>query len=794
MTHQLIHLQALTQKKNINELKGKELLNRLHEVGTLAQISSIQGDQVILVGHRRLRIKEMVSEEPLTVKVDHLKDNPFDMDDDVVKATSFEVISTLRDVLKTSSLWRDHVQTYTQHIGDFTYPRLADFGAAICGANRHQAQEVLEELDVHKRLRLTLELMKKEMEISKIQETIAKAIEEKISGEQRRYLLNEQLKAIKKELGVETDDKSALSAKFKERIEPNKEKIPAHVLQVIEEELTKLQLLEASSSEFNVTRNYLDWLTILPWGNYSNENFDVARAQTILDEDHYGLSDVKERILEFIAVGRLRGTSQGKIICLSGPPGVGKTSIGRSIARALNRKFFRFSVGGLADVAEIKGHRRTYVGAMPGKMVQCLKSVGTANPLVLIDEIDKLGRGHAGDPASALLELLDPEQNANFLDHYLDVTIDLSKVLFVCTANVIDMIPNPLLDRMEVISIAGYITDEKVHIARDYLEKTARGDCGVKPEQVEVSDAALLSLIENYCREAGVRNLQKQIEKIYRKIALKLVREGAVPEEPAVASDPEEAEIVADVGESIENHTVEENTVSSAEEPKEEAQTEKIAIETVMIDESNLADYVGKPVFHAEKLYEQTPVGVVMGLAWTSMGGSTLYIETTVVEEGEGKGGLNITGQLGDVMKESAQIAHTVARKIMLEKEPENQFFANSKLHLHVPAGATPKDGPSAGCTMITSLLSLATKKPVRKDLAMTGEVTLTGRILPIGGVKEKTIAARRSQIKTIIFPEANRRDFDELAENVKEGLNVHFVDDYGKIFELAFGYDKQED
>ncbi|CAL9231702.1 unnamed protein product [Arabidopsis halleri] len=781
-------------EKNINELKGKELLNRLHEVGTLAQISSIQGDQVILVGHRRLRITEMVSEEPLTVKVDHLKDNPFDMDDDVIKATSFEVISTLRDVLKTSSLWRDHVQTYTQHIGDFTYPRLADFGAAICGANRHQAQEVLEELDVHKRLRLTLELMKKEMEISKIQESIAKAIEEKISGEQRRYLLNEQLKAIKKELGVETDDKSALSAKFKERIEPNKEKIPAHVLQVIEEELTKLQLLEASSSEFNVTRNYLDWLTILPWGNYSDENFDVVGAQKILDEDHYGLSDVKERILEFIAVGRLRGTSQGKIICLSGPPGVGKTSIGRSIARALNRKFFRFSVGGLADVAEIKGHRRTYVGAMPGKMVQCLKSVGTANPLVLIDEIDKLGRGHAGDPASALLELLDPEQNANFLDHYLDVTIDLSKVLFVCTANVIDMIPNPLLDRMEVISIAGYITDEKVHIARDYLEKTARGDCGVKPEQVEVSDAALLSLIENYCREAGVRNLQKQIEKIYRKIALKLVREGAVAEEPAVAIDPEEAEIVADVGESPEKHTVEENPVSSAEEPKEEAQTKKIAIEKVMIDESNLADYVGKPVFHAEKLYEQTPVGVVMGLAWTSMGGSTLYIETTVVEEGEGKGGLNITGQLGDVMKESAQIAHTVARKIMLEKEPENQFFANSKLHLHVPAGATPKDGPSAGCTMITSLLSLATKKPVRKDLAMTGEVTLTGRILPIGGVKEKTIAARRSQIKTIIFPEANRRDFDELAENVKEGLDVHFVDDYGKIFELAFGYDKQED
>ncbi|ONM26313.1 Lon protease homolog 2 peroxisomal [Zea mays] len=414
-------------EKSIGDLKGKDLLKRLHEVGTLAQITSIQGDQVVLLGHRRLQITEMVEEDPLTVKVDHLKEKPYNKDDDVIKATSFEVISTLREVLRTSSLWKDHVQTYTQHIGDFNYQRLADFGAAISGANKLLCQEVLEELDVYKRLKFTLELVKKEMEISKLQQSIAKAIEEKISGDQRRYLLNEQLKAIKKELGLETDDKTALSAKFRERIESKKDRCPSHVLQVIEEELTKLQLLEASSSEFSVTRNYLDWLTVLPWGNYSDENFDVHRAQKILDEDHYGLSDVKERILEFIAVGKLRGTSQGKIICLSGPPGVGKTSIGRSIARALNRQFYRFSVGGLADVAEIKGHRRTYVGAMPGKMVQCLKSVGTANPLVLIDEIDKLGKGHSGDPASALLELLDPEQNVNFLDHYLDVPIDLSK-------------------------------------------------------------------------------------------------------------------------------------------------------------------------------------------------------------------------------------------------------------------------------------------------------------------------------------------------------------------------------
>ncbi|KAK4382672.1 Lon protease, mitochondrial [Sesamum angolense] len=638
-------------------------------------------------------------------------------------------------------------------------------------------------------------------------------------------------------------------AKFRERLDPKKEKIPQHVLQVIEEELTKLQLLEASSSEFNVTRNYLDWLTALPWGEYSDENFDVIQAQKILDEDHYGLTDVKERILEFIAVGKTQRnlTSQlvgfflllqfkfslcnvGKIVCLSGPPGVGKTSIGRSIARALNRKFYRFSVGGLSDVAEIKGHRRTYIGAMPGKMVQCLKSVGTANPLVLIDEIDKLGRGHAGDPASAMLELLDPEQNANFLDHYLDVPIDLSKVLFVCTANVVEMIPNPLLDRMEVISIAGYITDEKMHIARDYLEKTTREACGIKPEQVEVTDSALLALIENYCREAGVRNLQKQIEKIYRKIALQLVRQGAYIQ-PVVRAQVQPDDVKAQSG-SVSNetaverveaetvdHTIDKKESGNAVEaeivdspadqiptsmdqsgtPEDTLEAEKTQetqavekVEKVLVDSSNLVDFVGKPVFHAERIYDQTPVGVVMGLAWTAMGGSTLYIETTPVEQGEGKGALNLTGQLGDVMKESAQIAYTVARAILLEKDPENPFFGNTKLHLHVPAGATPKDGPSAGCTMITSLLSLAMNKPVKKDLAMTGEVTLTRKILPIGGVKEKTIAARRSDVKTIIFPSANRRDFDELAPNVKEGLDVHFVDDYAQIYNLAFGENPQ--
>ncbi|KAG2304896.1 hypothetical protein Bca52824_033547 [Brassica carinata] len=709
----------------------------IHQVGTLAQIISIQGEQVIIIGRERLQITETVSKDPLTVKTHHLKDKTYDKADEIIKATYFEVISMLGDVLKTTPLWREQVQKYSQacslHIIrkltdsgagifeaiDFNYQKLADFGAGISGtSNKHKIQEVLEELDVHKRLDLTLELVKKQVEINKIQVFHA-SLFPCIRIEDYKFF----------SFSAET---------FRKRIEPIKEKIPKHVQKVIEEQFAKIDRIKRNYGSTDDIYSYLDLLTSLPWGKCSDENFDVERAEKILDEDHYGLRDVKETILEFIAVGTLTGNPEGKIICLSGPPGVGKTSIARSVARALDRKFFRLAVGGLSDSSHIKGDRGVYVGATPGKMVQCLKEVGTENPLVLLDEIDKLGKNSRDDPEGALLELLDPQQNSHFLDYFLDVTIDLSKVLFLCTANITDMIPGPLLDRMEVIQLAGYTADEKMHIARDYLVKTA-----------DMSDAALLSLIENYCREAGVRNLQKHIEKIFRKIALKLVRERAKSE-----------------------------------------QSREVA-EKIMIDGTNLADYVGKPVFRGEKIYEQTPVGVVMGLAWSSMGGSTLYIETTFVEEGEGKGDLHITGHLGNVMIESAEIAHTVARRIMFDKDPKNLFFSNSKLHLHVPQGATPKDGPSAGCAMITSLLSLAMKKPVKKDLAMTGEVTLTGRILPIGGLKEKTMAARRSQVKMIIFPEANRIDFEDLEESFKEGLDVHFVDEYEQIFELAFGYDQ---
>ena len=492
-----------------------------------------------------------------------------------------------------------------------------------------------------------------------------------------------------------------------------------------------------------MTRNYLEWLTALPWGSgYTEEIFDIQHAKKVLDDDHHGLDDVKDRILEFIAVSRLRGSAQGKILCLVGPPGVGKTSIGRSIASTLHRKYYRFSVGGLYDVAEIKGHRRTYVGAMPGKIVQCLKITGSSNPLVLIDEVDKLGRGHTGDPASALLELLDPEQNGAFVDHYLDVPIDLSKVLFVCTANTLDTIPGPLLDRMEVIRLSGYASDEKRAITRRYLEPQAAKDAGIPEGSASLSDEAVELLIDEYCREAGVRNLKKQLEKIYRKVALQLVKSGKTEVEKIVEEPPKvvEAEGEGTNGKEKGEGYVEEKKEGNKEEAKSsssETRAEKMkpaqkvtySGEPVVIGKSNLKDFCGQPPFTQDRIYETTPPGVVMGLAWTSMGGATLYVEAAKVHESESKGAMTTTGessssphislssyleisffalmlmisylmragQLGDVFRESTSIAHTFARSFLPMIDPDNKFFTTSAVHVHVPAGATPKDGPSAG-------------------------------------------------------------------------------------------------
>ena len=775
------------------------------------------GATLLLLGHRRLRKTHTVRTDPMVVRVEHLKDSPAqNADDDVLKATGNEVIATIKDLLKVNPLAKETLQYFAQRFQDFQDPaKLADLAASMCSADDLALQEILDTLDVRDRLSAALVLLKKEVELGKLQADIGRRVEEKISGDQRRYFLMEQLKSIKKELGMERDDKTALAEKFQAKFAPYRDQAPSHAVKVIEEELQKLAGLEPSSSEFNVTRNYLEWLTSIPWGHSSEERLDIAQAQEVLDADHYGLEDVKERILEFIAVGQLRGTTQGKIITMVGPPGVGKTSIGQSIARALDRKFFRFSVGGLSDVAEIKGHRRTYVGAMPGKLVQCLKSTGVDNPVVLIDEVDKLGRGYQGDPASALLELLDPEQNGTFLDHYLDVPVDLSKVLFVCTANVLDTIPGPLLDRMEVVRLSGYIADEKRQIARTYLEKVARERSGIGEGESTISDAAMTSLIEDYCREAGVRNLQKHLEKIYRKVALKLAkakgpeaskrvgdaRAKVIAARKALDTKEDERKKLAGTAKSAKAVEAAEAEVSalrdaleSAEAGVEEAMKATAASDPVVVDAGkDLVEYIGQPPFQTDRIYDVTPPGVVTGLAWTSMGGSTLYIECTAVTQtgSEKKGGtLRTTGQLGDVMQESSSIAHTYARAFLAERDPGNAFFDETALHVHVPAGSTPKDGPSAGCTMITAMVSLAAGKAVRPNLAMTGEVTLTGIVMPIGGVKEKTIAARRSGVTTILFPEGNRKDYEELSDDVKEGLEVHFVSTYDEVYKHALAWD----
>ena len=775
------------------------------------------GATLLLLGHRRLRKTHTVRTDPMVVRVEHLKDSPAqNADDDVLKATGNEVIATIKDLLKVNPLAKETLQYFAQRFQDFQDPaKLADLAASMCSADDLALQEILDTLDVRDRLSAALVLLKKEVELGKLQADIGRRVEEKISGDQRRYFLMEQLKSIKKELGMERDDKTALAEKFQAKFAPYRDQAPSHAVKVIEEELQKLAGLEPSSSEFNVTRNYLEWLTSIPWGHSSEERLDIAQAQEVLDADHYGLEDVKERILEFIAVGQLRGTTQGKIITMVGPPGVGKTSIGQSIARALDRKFFRFSVGGLSDVAEIKGHRRTYVGAMPGKLVQCLKSTGVDNPVVLIDEVDKLGRGYQGDPASALLELLDPEQNGTFLDHYLDVPVDLSKVLFVCTANVLDTIPGPLLDRMEVVRLSGYIADEKRQIARTYLEKVARERSGIGEGESTISDAAMTSLIEDYCREAGVRNLQKHLEKIYRKVALKLAkakgpeaskrvgdaRAKVIAARKALDTKEDERKKLAGTAKSAKAVEAAEAEVSalrdaleSAEAGVEEAMKATAASDPVVVDAGkDLVEYIGQPPFQTDRIYDVTPPGVVTGLAWTSMGGSTLYIECTAVTQtgSEKKGGtLRTTGQLGDVMQESSSIAHTYARAFLAERDPGNAFFDETALHVHVPAGSTPKDGPSAGCTMITAMVSLAAGKAVRPNLAMTGEVTLTGIVMPIGGVKEKTIAARRSGVTTILFPEGNRKDYEELSDDIKEGLEVHFVSTYDEVYKHALAWD----
>lgn len=553
-----------------------------------------------------------------------MDDLPYSKKNPTVRAVTSEIVSVFKDIASLNPLFRDQIASFSMSqaaANVFEEPgKLADFAAAVSAGEPEELQQVLETLSIEERLQKALLVLKKELMNAQLQNKISKEVESKIAKRQREYYLMEQMKGIKKELGIESDGKDKLVEGFKERAE--KLAMPDSVKKVFDEEINKLAHLETAASEFNVTRNYLDWLTQIPWGKRSRENYNIVHAKMVLDEDHYGLKDVKDRILEFIAVGKLRGTVEGKILCLAGPPGVGKTSIGKSIARALDREFYRFSVGGLTDVAEIKGHRRTYVGAMPGKVIQALKKVQTENPLILIDEIDKVGRGHQGDPSSALLELLDPEQNSSFLDHYMDVPVDLSKVLFVCTANVLDTIPGPLLDRMEVIQLSGYVAEEKEAIAAKYLAPNAKIAAGLEKVNVNLTKEAIDILIKNYCRESGVRNLKKQIDKVYRKAAYNIVEK--VGEEKLPQQEGDSPKVLSSDKRSNDPEVAEDDK-GAKEAGQEKTYEDRKPLQVpgdvkIDITPENLKDYVGPPVFHSDRLYDKTPPGVVMGLAWTSMG------------------------------------------------------------------------------------------------------------------------------------------------------------------------------
>lgn len=637
-----------------------------------------------------------------------------------LKAYSMAILSSLKELVKLDPLQSEAIKIFLSRSSLDDPGRLADFAAHLTTAEGGELQKILETFDVRHRIDRVLTLLRRELELSKLQKKITRQIEEKISAQQREFFLKEQLKAIKRELGLEKEGKTAEIEKFEERL--SSLKLTPEVRRSVEEELEKLKILETSSPEYTVTRNYLDWLTVLPWGKYSRDSYDLNRSRKVLDRDHFGLEDVKERILEFIAVGKMKGDISGSIICLAGPPGVGKTSVGKSIAAALGRRFYRFSLGGMRDEAEIKGHRRTYIGAMPGKFIQAMKTAATSNPVIMLDEIDKIGASFRGDPASALLEVLDPEQNSNFRDHYLDVPFDLSNVLFVVTANRTDTIPLPLLDRMEVIRLSGYILEQKVEIARRYLIPKAIRNHGLNRTQIRIHKAALVAMIDGYAREAGVRSLENVIRKIARKAALEL-----------------------------------------SEDSKKR----------ITVTRRDVESYLGKPIHTAEELADHAP-GVVTGLAWTSLGGATLQVEATAVASQ--RKGFKQTGQLGDVMIESSEIAYSYVMARLEDLAIDPDFFDKHFVHLHVPAGSIPKDGPSAGITMAAALISLIKGKPTRQGLAMTGELTLTGRVLPIGGVKEKVIAARRAGLKTLIFPEGNRKDYEELPPYLRKDLKVEFA------------------
>lgn len=711
--------------------------DEMYSFGTLAVVLKVfdmpdNSKSAIVQGIDRVKILSFKEKEPYyRAVVQRLSDNvpSEDIELDALGNNLRQVFSELIQVAPNLS------EEHTGMLSNIQKPsRLADRTISLLTIPNPEKQEVLEELDVKKRVEKAIKILSKEIQRIKLGEEIQSEVHDEISKSQREYYLREQMKAIKRELG---EDESQVELKdIEDAIK--KAKMPEEAEKVALKELDRLSKIPSQSPEYTVSRTYLDWLTELPWSKTSEDSINVKDAKSILDKDHYGLEKVKERILEYLAVRALKmqkdpeGALRGPLLCFAGPPGVGKTSLGRSIARSMGREFVRISLGGVRDEAEIRGHRRTYIGALPGRIIQSLKKAGTNNPVFMLDEIDKLGGDFRGDPSSALLEVLDPEQNCTFADHYLEVDFDLSKVMFISTANYRDPIPPALRDRMEIIEFSGYIEDEKVQIAKQHLIPKQMKENALTKKDVALNETGIKELINSYTREAGVRNLEREIANVFRKVA---------------------------------RDKIEKNT------------------KKIKVNKKKVSDYLGAPRFYSELAERTTKPGVVTGLAWTAAGGDILFIEASKMK---GKGRLTLTGQLGDVMKESATAAMTYVRSHTDILGLDEDFNENTDIHVHVPAGAIPKDGPSAGVGMFTAIVSLLTGIPVKNRVAMTGEITLRGNVLPVGGVKEKITAAHRAGIKTIILPDHNRKDLEEIPDHIKKDLDFHFAKEMMDVTDFA--------
>ncbi len=719
---------VVTQKRSEIE-DPKE--NDLYSVGVAAlilrMIRELDGSQrVIVQGISRIKIKEYLQRDPyFRVRNETVEEN-------YVQGVEVEAL-----VMNLKNLFQRAVELapyLTSELGtmvsNIKLPSiLADLIASNLNLSTTEKQGILETFDIRERLNKVHLILNKEVQVLELGNKIQSQVKEDMDRTQREYYLREQLKAIKKELG-ELDEHSTEMKDLREKIK--KAKMPPEALAAAEKELDRLAKIPPASAEYTVARTYLDWLTDLPWSETTADNLDIDNAQKTLDEDHYDLEKVKKRILEYLAVRKLKSDMKGPILCFVGPPGVGKTSLGKSIARTMGRKFIRISLGGVRDEAEIRGHRRTYVGALPGRIIQGMKKTGSNNPIFMLDEVDKIGMDFRGDPSSALLEVLDPEQNFSFSDHYIDVPFDLSKVMFITTANVLDTIPPALRDRMETLELPGYSEDQKMMIAKEFLVSKQIQEHGLSPEYIEFQDAALQTVISSYTREAGVRNLEREIAAICRGVAKDVARG---------------------------------------------------VMEKVIVTPEILHKFLGPVKFFPEVAERTSDPGVATGLAWTPTGGDIIFVEATKMR---GEKGLTLTGQLGDVMKESAQAALAYVRSKAKELGIEEDFFAKNDIHIHVPAGAIPKDGPSAGITMFIALTSLLTNRPVRNDIAMTGEITLRGLVLPVGGIKEKVLAGMRAGIKTIILPKKNEKDLEEIPERIRNEMHFKFIQKMDEAIALA--------